>query len=150
MKRRLTTQDRLQQWGNYAVNRCYLCMQEAEDLEHLFFECKFSRSVWDKVKNRARIHNNHVTWDETVQDLVNADIGNNIGSVVKMLCFAASVYSIWHERNCIIFRDEQRESDDVVKVVFENVKLKLMSIKVKNSVAVRDVERDWGIVCKKN
>ena len=66
------------------------------------------------------------------------------------LCFAACVYSLWYERNCRIFRDEKKEPDDVAKSILENVKLKLMSLKVKNSVAVRIVEKEWGIVCKKS
>ncbi|PWA50640.1 reverse transcriptase domain, Reverse transcriptase zinc-binding domain protein [Artemisia annua] len=125
-------------------------MQEAEDMDHLFINCKFSGGVWDKVKSRAKIHIHQSTWDDTVQEFGNDDMGNNIRSVIMRLCFAACVYSIRYERNCRIFRDEKKEPNDVAKSILENVKLKLMSLKVKNSVAVRIVEKEWGIVCKKS
>ncbi|PWA76106.1 RNA-directed DNA polymerase, eukaryota, Reverse transcriptase zinc-binding domain protein [Artemisia annua] len=125
-------------------------MKEAEDLEHLFFKCEFSEDVWDRVKERAKINYIHVSWDNTVRDLIEANNGNNIGSVVRRLCFAASVYSIWHERNFRAFRDVRREVTDVVSTVFETVKMKLMSLTVKNSNAVREVESDWAIVCRKS
>ncbi|PWA54079.1 reverse transcriptase domain, Reverse transcriptase zinc-binding domain protein [Artemisia annua] len=125
-------------------------MNEAEDLEHLFFKCEFSEGVWKRIKDRARINNTHVSWDDTVKDLIETNNGNNIGSVVKRLCFAASVYSIWRERNCRTFRDTKREVTDVVNTMFETVKMKLLSLTVKNSIAVREVESDWAIVCRKS
>ena len=148
IKGRLSTLDRLQKWGNCIVNRCYLCMKEAEDLEHIFFKCDFSREVWEKVRIKAKIHNCDVSWNNIVQELANANNGNNIGSVVRRLCFAACVYSIWHERNCRVFRGENREVIDVVKAIIDTVKMKLMCINVKSSEAFRVVEKDWAIVCK--
>ncbi|GJX34247.1 RNA-directed DNA polymerase, eukaryota, reverse transcriptase zinc-binding domain protein [Tanacetum coccineum] len=35
---RLTTQDKLRRWGDYAVNRCSLRCQESEDINHLLFQ----------------------------------------------------------------------------------------------------------------
>ncbi|PWA62228.1 RNA-directed DNA polymerase, eukaryota, Reverse transcriptase zinc-binding domain protein [Artemisia annua] len=124
-------------------------MQESEDLEHLFFNCEFSRGVWDKIKNKAGIHVNDNKLGEIVLSLANGKNGNNIGSVVKRLCFATSVYSIWFERNNRIFRDEKKEAEDVVKTILDTVKLKLMCLKVKDSGAVRLIERTWDVICKK-
>ena len=53
---RMNTQDRMHKWGNYAVNRCYLCENDSEDLEHLLFKCGYSSSVWNKIKSMAEIH----------------------------------------------------------------------------------------------
>ncbi|PWA47255.1 reverse transcriptase domain, Reverse transcriptase zinc-binding domain protein [Artemisia annua] len=115
-------------------------MQESEDLEHLFFNCEFSRGVWEKIKIKAGIHINGDKLGEIVLTLANGNNGNNIGSLVNRLCFAASVYSIWFERNKIIFRDEKKEAEHVVKTILDTVKLKLMCLKVKDSGAVRLIE----------
>ncbi|GKA83227.1 RNA-directed DNA polymerase, eukaryota, reverse transcriptase zinc-binding domain protein, partial [Tanacetum coccineum] len=45
----LTTQDKLQKWGNLVVNRCSLCNNDSEDLKHLFFKCSFSADVWNRA-----------------------------------------------------------------------------------------------------
>ncbi|GKB79502.1 RNA-directed DNA polymerase, eukaryota, reverse transcriptase zinc-binding domain protein [Tanacetum coccineum] len=47
---RLITQDKLQNWGNNAVNRCCLCYNDYEDLKHLFFKCSFSEDVWNRAQ----------------------------------------------------------------------------------------------------
>ncbi|XP_074305634.1 uncharacterized protein LOC141640854 [Silene latifolia] len=41
--RRLLTQDRLVRMGITHLNCCYLCGDDKESLEHLFFQCSFSR-----------------------------------------------------------------------------------------------------------
>ncbi|XP_074305282.1 uncharacterized protein LOC141640376 [Silene latifolia] len=41
--RRLLTQDRLVRMGIIHLNCCYLCGDDKESLEHLFFQCSFSR-----------------------------------------------------------------------------------------------------------
>lgn len=116
---RLATQDRIQKWGNYAVNRCHLCKKDTEDLEHLFFSCEFSEGVWNKVKVLAAIQRSMVKWYDIIQDLTNSHNGNNIWSVVKRLILAASVYCIWNERNCMIFRDESKSHEGVANRIIE-------------------------------
>ncbi|PWA64400.1 hypothetical protein CTI12_AA207180 [Artemisia annua] len=112
-------------------------------------DVEFSRGVWDKIKSKAGIHGNSNTLGEIVLNLANENNGNNIVSVVKRLCFAACVYGIWIERNNRIFRDEEKEADEVVKFILDTVKLKLMCLKVKDSGAVKVIERTWDISCKK-
>ncbi|GJX38684.1 RNA-directed DNA polymerase, eukaryota, reverse transcriptase zinc-binding domain protein [Tanacetum coccineum] len=120
---RICTQDKLKDWGNQAVNRCCLCLNNCEDLQHLFFQCPFSKT-----------------------NLINVGNGNNIRSVVRRLVFAASVYNIWHERNRRIFKDVKSSSEEVYKHIMDTVKNKLLGITVKESCAVRDAERKWGKV----
>ena len=52
---RLSTQEKMIRWGMYNVNRCPLFLSENEDLQHLFFKCSFSTTVWDKVRDMAEI-----------------------------------------------------------------------------------------------
>ncbi|GJV73947.1 hypothetical protein Tco_1493942 [Tanacetum coccineum] len=47
-------------------------------------------------------------WEDIVKSLINAGNENNIRIVVRRLVFAASVYSIWQERNGIMFKDVKR------------------------------------------
>ncbi|PWA46891.1 reverse transcriptase domain, Reverse transcriptase zinc-binding domain protein [Artemisia annua] len=136
-------------WGIHSVNICYLCYNKAEDLDHLLFQCQFATEVWGKVKGLAEISGQGTNWHQIINDMVNSGNGNNIMSVVRRLLLAASVYDIWKERNGRIFRDVTRSSEDVFKGIMETVKTRLMSLTVRESVAVRRMESLWGITCKR-
>ena len=97
----------------------------------------------------ANIQIDMVEWKDIIHGLVNDHNGNNIDSVVKRLILAASVYCIWNERNCRIFNDENKSAEEVANRILEIVKMKLMSLKVKESPAVKKVERLWSIAFKR-
>nr|GEV82058.1 PXMP2/4 family protein 4-like [Tanacetum cinerariifolium] len=61
--------------------------------------------------------------------------GNNIWSAVRRISLAAVVYYIWHERNHSIFRGEKSDANGLIDTITETIKLKLMSLKVKESSA---------------
>ncbi|GKE64669.1 hypothetical protein Tco_1518830, partial [Tanacetum coccineum] len=57
----------------------------------------------------------------------------NIGSVVNKLILAVAVYFIWQERNFRMFKGESRSEDVMFNLIYDNVKSKLMTIRVKKS-----------------
>ena len=73
----------------------------------------------------------------------------NIDSVVKRLSFAASVYCIQNERNSRIFGEESKSVEEVTNRIMGITKMKLLSLKVKESLAVKRVEEKWCIKFKK-
>nr|GEY69966.1 RNA-directed DNA polymerase, eukaryota, reverse transcriptase zinc-binding domain protein [Tanacetum cinerariifolium] len=74
---------------------------------------------------------------------------SNIMSIIRRLAFVASIYNIWQERNRRIFKESKRSCDEVFKNMVEMIKNNLIGITVKDSLAVRDIERRWAITCKK-
>lgn len=46
---RCSTKDRLLAWGLHKNPTCVLCNSGAESRDHLFFECSFSRALWDEI-----------------------------------------------------------------------------------------------------
>jgi hypothetical protein len=46
---KILTWDTLQSRGWEGPGLCYLCNQESENIYHLFQQCPFTKSVWDKV-----------------------------------------------------------------------------------------------------
>ncbi|GJX77241.1 RNA-directed DNA polymerase, eukaryota, reverse transcriptase zinc-binding domain protein [Tanacetum coccineum] len=115
----LTTQGKLRKWEDHAVNRCCLCRQESEDINHILFECPFSRDIWRKVSGMVDIDHNGYDLMNIIQSLINA------------------------ERNGRIFKDAKRSGEEVFKCIMEVIKHKLLGIIVKDSKAVRDVEAKW-------
>lgn len=71
--------------------------------------------------------------------------GNNIWSAVRRLSLAAAIYYIWHERNQRLFRGDKKEAKELFDIICRTIQLKLMSLRVKNSEAVKKVASIWGI-----
>ncbi|XP_074314392.1 uncharacterized protein LOC141649606 [Silene latifolia] len=49
MDNKLPTVDNLVLRGLHIVNRYMLCCQQGENVEHLFFQCSYSRAVWTQI-----------------------------------------------------------------------------------------------------
>lgn len=49
----LMTRDKLLEFGTVNTNTCVLCNGSLETVHHLFFECQFSRAIWDQVLSKS-------------------------------------------------------------------------------------------------
>ncbi|GKB13748.1 RNA-directed DNA polymerase, eukaryota, reverse transcriptase zinc-binding domain protein [Tanacetum coccineum] len=79
-------------------------------------------------------------WSNNVAAFARRYNGNSISSIIRRLCIAASVYLIWQERNNRIFRDEERSSEDLYKMLNEIVRMRPLSLKVKDTMDVRKAQ----------
>ncbi|GKE72807.1 hypothetical protein Tco_1534848, partial [Tanacetum coccineum] len=61
------------------------------------------------------------------------------------LVIAADVYHIWTERNRRFFQNISKSNDCVKDAIIEDVKLRLAGLRVKNSVAIKEVAALWNI-----
>ncbi|GJT18227.1 RNA-directed DNA polymerase, eukaryota, reverse transcriptase zinc-binding domain protein [Tanacetum coccineum] len=134
---KLMTCDRMTKWGSYDVNLCTLCKGNSESHDHLFFNCEFSGAIWEVVKEMMQFQSGATNWVEIIDELADKQNGNSIWSIVRRLCLAVIVYAIWRERNSRIFRKEACSWEVVLEKICETVRLKLMGLKVKNTVVVQ-------------
>ncbi|GJR73274.1 RNA-directed DNA polymerase, eukaryota, reverse transcriptase zinc-binding domain protein [Tanacetum coccineum] len=145
---RLMTQDRLRVWKPNDVLKCSLCGKCCDSHEHLFFKCEFAKGIWKEIKSllNVRLFDN---WNQIISEMVLLPLNRNIWSIVRRISLNAAVYYIWQERNNRIFKQEKRDADTMVNLIKENTRLKLIGLKVKDSVTVKEVERRWQIQMKK-
>ena len=59
---RLPTKDRLRNWGYGLEGVCSLCKQENETRDHLFFECSYSKNIWQQVLGLCRLRRDVLDW----------------------------------------------------------------------------------------
>lgn len=52
IQNRLATKDRLLSWNIPVDGTCCLCQQELETTSHIFFDCSFSKEIWETVLKR--------------------------------------------------------------------------------------------------
>ena len=145
IQNKLTTQDRIRRWGSYYMMACPLCYQDMDSHPHLFFKCEYANQFWGNVVRKVGMSCGKMDWEEIVSSFANSFNGNSIASVIKRLALAASVYLIWQERNNRIFREEQRSCDELFKIWQDNMRFRMMSLKVKPSVAVLKVQEEWNV-----
>ncbi|GKC98855.1 RNA-directed DNA polymerase, eukaryota, reverse transcriptase zinc-binding domain protein [Tanacetum coccineum] len=115
---------------------------------HLFFLCDFSKEVWNDLIKMLNVRLPE-RWDQIVIEMKNLPLNKNIWSIVRKIVYNAAVYYIWQERNKMIFQNEKRDKETIVKIVKENVMMKLLGLKVKESKTVKEVEEKWNIRMKR-
>ena len=86
-----------------------LCESCMDSHSHLFFECPFSKQVWEEVLR-------HVNWDgfNSSWELILASILNS-----------ATVYMIWSERNCRLFTEDKRTGQKIVQQIISVIQLRV-------------------------
>ncbi|GJW21268.1 hypothetical protein Tco_0031890 [Tanacetum coccineum] len=71
---------------------------------------------------------------------------NSIWSVVNRIILACAVYYIWKERNERIFTSVDRDVETVLQIINDQVRLQLMSLKMKKSIqTVKVADISYGL-----
>ena len=100
---RLTTRDRLRQWGMNVPAACVLCSTGLDSHTHLFFECEFSSSIWVSLSSRIA-RNPPRTLLSAASWALNVQFSPPFFArkILKLL-LQSSIYMIWKERNNRVF-----------------------------------------------
>ena len=59
---RLPTMDRLALWGMEVRGQCYLCQEELESRDYLFFGCRYSKNIWKQNLQLCGLNREVGTW----------------------------------------------------------------------------------------
>ncbi|GKD77298.1 hypothetical protein Tco_1339919, partial [Tanacetum coccineum] len=89
-------------------------------------------------------------WAMVISGLVNKPVNNTIWSVVQRLVLGAATYFIWQERNIRRMEHRKISVDGLFKVVFDNVRLKLMGLKLKWTSDVIKASKIWNLPMKRD
>ena len=149
VKGKLKTQDRLSKWINVMDMSCPFCNSCKYSHSHLFFECEFSRRLWERLKVMAKLDDISHVWGEVISGIVNKAACNSIWSIVQRLLFGVVVYFIWQERNCRVFQKCARSGDALFSLIVETIKIRLMGLKIlRVSPAVKEAFLIWNAPLK--
>ncbi|GJU06197.1 RNA-directed DNA polymerase, eukaryota, reverse transcriptase zinc-binding domain protein [Tanacetum coccineum] len=147
-KGKLVTQDKLSEWYHSNDWKCPMCLQVEDSHKHLFFECEYFKTVWEKVQQMENV-NNLKDLDECMIKFSKLPCKNSIWSIVRRWCLVDPVYHLWIERNARLFHQEEKSNNNMLKHILGSVSNRLMTLRVKNSNAVKEVEDKWGIMMMK-
>ncbi|XP_019258405.1 PREDICTED: uncharacterized protein LOC109236664 [Nicotiana attenuata] len=115
---RLLTTDRLANWGIQVSSRCCLCNGGDESHAHLFFECRFTKAVWERLMQWLRIQvNPKHSYTQMMAWVVKQAKGKSCAARVMKMVYAEHIYGIWRERNSRIFEETNMTTDQVAREV---------------------------------
>ncbi|XP_019237338.1 PREDICTED: uncharacterized protein LOC109217530 [Nicotiana attenuata] len=116
LHQKLATVERVIKWGINVAKECVLCTSgKDETMEHLFFECAYSKFVWDQLLQLFEINRTVGNWQEEVNWMTMKTKKRDMKWTILGNAFAATVYQIWRERNFRRFQQISRESKDLVR-----------------------------------
>jgi len=142
---RLRTMDRLLSAGIIQNAACILCSLHTETHEHLFFECQFTKTVWQLVNVRAKIHWPCSTWQNLLQwAAANYCKKTHIQHIIARLLLSATVYILWYERNNRVFSNQIQAAPTLVEAIFQQVRTQIASMEYGNNIPPSISDR-WGI-----
>lgn len=126
IQNRLSTEDRLVLFGIKNSSCCSFCNEE-ENHDHLFFNCPFTKEVWDSVSIKSNF-----TWQpQPLQSLISMlsnHNGKGLRSTLIKLSFTVTLYHIWIERNSRKFQSVQHTIPTVVSKICTEIRYRLMSL----------------------
>ncbi|GAV59169.1 zf-RVT domain-containing protein, partial [Cephalotus follicularis] len=105
------TLDKLLAFGFVQHSHCPFDCGHQESINHLFFECAFTRDVWSKVLERNDCpFPSSWNWDNLVDWAMRHATCNSFSRWMRRTGLAAAVYHCWKERNNRIFRHSTSSS----------------------------------------
>ncbi|GJT69902.1 RNA-directed DNA polymerase, eukaryota, reverse transcriptase zinc-binding domain protein, partial [Tanacetum coccineum] len=139
----LSTQDKIIKWYPGKQVSCPLCEECPDSHEHLFFKCPYSMKIWNELKKKINMEEVNNDWENILNRVTDMACKNSIRSVLRRVVLAACVYYIWDERNKRFFDNQKRNHEALMQLIINNIRMKLVSLKVKNSIQVSTVSKDF-------
>ncbi|GJY90847.1 RNA-directed DNA polymerase, eukaryota, reverse transcriptase zinc-binding domain protein [Tanacetum coccineum] len=148
--KRLSTQDKIIKWYPGKQVSCPLCEECPDSHEHLFFKCPYSMKIWIELKKKINMEEVNNDWENILNRVTDMACNNSIRSVLRRVVLAACVYYIWDERNKRLFGNQKRNHEALMQLIINNIRMKLVSLKVKNSIQVSTVSKEWQVTMNEN
>uniref|UniRef100_A0A0D3DE09 Reverse transcriptase zinc-binding domain-containing protein n=1 Tax=Brassica oleracea var. oleracea TaxID=109376 RepID=A0A0D3DE09_BRAOL len=114
-------------WGLNVDPLCLLCNTAQESRYHLFFECRYSESVWRRIAYRCDLQV-LTSWDDIVAQL--QDLRTNRDSLrLPLLATQAVIYWLWTERNSRLHRQTFKPPEAIISLIDKQIRNRLQSIR---------------------
>ncbi|KAL1189620.1 putative ribonuclease H protein [Cardamine amara subsp. amara] len=139
---RCPTRDRLLAWGISTDHRCLLCNRDAENRDHLFFNCPYSYRVWSSITSKLQITVTTLDWQTNVDTLLHLS-GNKSRKYLAILAWQATIFEVWSERNNRMHRHKFISSEALLQRIDRTLRNKISSFRPQNSSLASECYQLW-------
>ncbi|XP_060182854.1 uncharacterized protein LOC132612781 [Lycium barbarum] len=113
---RLLTVDRLNKWGIRMDPKCVMCKQVDETRDHLFGDCCFAATVWDRLLNWLKMGpQTRLNWSEHYHWILDHTKGKTVQAKILKMVYAEFIHYIWLERNARVFEKMEKTEDIIAR-----------------------------------
>ncbi|GAV61082.1 zf-RVT domain-containing protein [Cephalotus follicularis] len=121
------TKEKLLAVGVVQTADCVFHCGKVESVEHLFFQCPYTKNIWMAVFTMCNISRPILPWVEEVLWMTDHSRGHSLPATVRKLALAASVYHIWMERNRRSFKNHFLPVLEIIGKIRQDVGWKLLT-----------------------
>ncbi|CAH2047421.1 unnamed protein product [Thlaspi arvense] len=124
------TLDRVTSWGLDVEPICLLCGATEESRNHLFFECPYSKSIWEALTQKLLLPTAVLfAWSSVLARLSSAST-TSIQHLALIQGWQTTIYEIWKEQN--------RRYHEGLSLPFSAVFQKILKVVYLKSTALRN------------
>ncbi|KAH0903472.1 hypothetical protein HID58_042975 [Brassica napus] len=142
---RCPTRDRLLSWGLNTDPLCFLCNQDNESRDHIYFNCSYSSAVWNHFSSRFAINSATNTWDDITNSLQSQSISSK-HKYLSILTWQATVYDLWWERNDRLHQGNHRSTDLIIAKISATIKNKISALRPQNNSLASELMQYWFLL----
>ncbi|GAV92381.1 zf-RVT domain-containing protein [Cephalotus follicularis] len=118
------TLDKLARMGVVGSSACVFGCGQEESLDHLFFACPYTATVWNFFLAKYGLNRHCGGWNVEASWCIQSLQGNSHKIWLIKLTFAAVMYHCWGERNNRCFNNVFRNSDCLIQEVSAEIDCK--------------------------
>ena len=117
---KLNTKDRLvkKRMIPSELNQCTFCNRQNEDIDHVLLSCPVSWMVWKTTVEELGVQ---LTYEDNLRNFYtswnNRRIYNKIRRKLWLTTFFSTLWSLWMQRNAIIFRQQTMDVHSLCHII---------------------------------
>ncbi|CAL9247990.1 unnamed protein product [Arabidopsis halleri] len=127
-------------WGE--SQSCLLCGEPDETRDHLCFVCPYSFMVWIKVVGDLLNMDLNPDWTATIQRLITHPFARYDYILIR-LCFQATIYYIWRERNERRHNNIYRTHSQLARTIERVIRSRIVSLRYFENTKLRGLIQRW-------
>uniref|UniRef100_A0A803QNY4 Reverse transcriptase zinc-binding domain-containing protein n=1 Tax=Cannabis sativa TaxID=3483 RepID=A0A803QNY4_CANSA len=136
---RLNTKERIGKYNTTIDSTCFLCGQEEETSNHLFFECEYSRSCLQGLKNWLQWRSNTTNMQQLAKSFSKNKTMSAARRSVLKTALAGLVYHISKARNDVFWHQKLWHTRVIIQRVQQESKLRILGLPNK----LADDDKQW-------
>lgn len=143
-KNRLRTQDRLPQHSDGSNGTCSLCNSQIETHDHLFFDCTYSRLVWEQVNRLTDLTWPNLPWQDLLTWASQKWTSKfQFSHLLAKLALSTTCYFLWQERNKRFFQQAHRPHNATATDIIQQIRRQVNNLKKQYTISAAQ-QFLWG------